>query len=130
MLALAGVAAAGAGASGAFPHAVSSAGARLAPPATLRCDRNQLTSFNGEVTSYERTAEQTRIEITTDWGSVESFTLPHADGRVEQRFLLCADWSQVETAPGQLIDGMQAIIWVCEHPAVTPVVDWRPRNQE
>jgi hypothetical protein len=136
LLCLAIASATGVGANEVNDSAARPASGRLAPPPVLQCDRNQLTSYSGTVTSYERTDEQTRIEITTDWGSVESFTLPHADGLVEQRFLLwgepfqSTDWSQIESAPGQLIENTQAIVWVCEHPAITPVVDWRPRNQE
>ncbi|HET6592627.1 MAG TPA: hypothetical protein VFG48_06905 [Xanthomonadales bacterium] len=105
---------------------------RLAPPADVSCDRNRLTSYSGNVTRYERSVEQTRIEITTARGSVEAFTLPHPDGRPEARYLLwgesfgAEDWPQIETAPGRLKIALQAIVWVCEDPSMPLLVDWRP----
>jgi hypothetical protein len=132
LLALAVASATGAGADEGNDPAARPASGRLAPPPVLQCDRNQLTSYSGTVTGYERTDEQTRIAITTDWGSVESFTLHHPDGRVEELFLLWGEpfklenWRQIETAPGDLIEGLQAIVWICEESSVGPVVDWRP----
>jgi hypothetical protein len=136
LLCLAIASATGVGANEVNDSAARPASGRLAPPPTLQCDRNQLTSYSGTVTSYERTDEQTLIEITTDWGSVEPFTLPHADGRVEQHFLLRGkpfnpeNWSQIESAPGQIFEHTQAIVWVCEDAAIAPVADWRPVGAE
>ena len=109
---------------------------RLAPPAQVQCDRNQLTSYSGTVSTFDRQADTTHIEITTDWGSVEAFALPHPDGGPEQHFLLwgepfkAEDWAQIEVEPGQLAEGLQAIVWVCEDESIMPVVDWRPGTPE
>jgi hypothetical protein len=32
----------------------------------------------------------------------------------------------IEQAPCQLIDDLQAIIWVCEDKRIPPLIDWRP----
>ena len=45
---------------------------RLAPPAAVTCDRNQLTSWTGIVTGYQPQARSTWIEIHTDADTVES----------------------------------------------------------
>ena len=105
---------------------------RLAPPTQVRCERNQLTSYTGSVNAFERSPASIRIVIRTNWGSEETFTLPHPDGRPESHFLLWGktfgpdDWQLIEQAPGQLIDDLQAIIWVCEDENIPPLIDWRP----
>ena len=105
---------------------------RLAPPASVHCHRDDLTSDSGTVSAFERGTDSTRIEITTDCGSVETFILPHLQGNVADHFLLWGRpfglevWPEIETAPGRLRNGLQAIVWVCADAGVAPLVDWRP----
>lgn len=106
---------------------------RLAPPATLACDRNLLTSYNGEVSHYKRGLKATGITIHTDSGTIESLTLKHTSlDSLQQHFLLRGqaftsdDWVSIEVESGVLLDGMRAIAWVCMDKQVAPVIDWQP----
>ena len=104
---------------------------RLAPPAAVPCDRNQLTSYEGRVRTYERDREKTLLVLETTHGTVERVTLRHsASGTPLKWYLIAgtpateADWNRIETTPGKLHDGMGAIAWVCEDG--TTLIDWRP----
>ena len=106
---------------------------RMAPPATLVCDRNQLTSYNGQVIAYQREEGSVTVRIQTDWDTIENVGLKHGGAQdVMSSFLLNgqvfteADWSQIESGPGTLIDGMRVIAWVCLDDKTQPVLDWRP----
>ena len=104
---------------------------RLRPPASLTCDRNQLTSFSGDVVQWSRNETEARLTLDTDAETRESFTLRFEAGRSpEAQFLLggeafrADDWAKVESARGRIRPGMRATVWVCEGSA-NPVVDWR-----
>ena len=106
---------------------------RTAPPSTLACDRNQLTSFNGEVTRYLRDAASTSITIHTDWDTDEWLTIKHpAPDGPRHYFLLDGqeftrdDWPKIEAETGVLLEGVRAIAWVCLDNVTQPVIDWRP----
>lgn len=112
------------------------AAGRLMPPELLTCDRNQLTSWFGKVSGYRRSASETWLEISTDYDTVEQATLKHGDAAdASARYLLwgepftAQDWSRIERAPGVLIDGMRAVVWVCEDGKTPPVVDWQPPRE-
>lgn len=106
---------------------------RLAPPPGISCDRNQLTSWTGEVTGYSRDEQSVWIEITTDEHTVEETTIDHR-GFVDasSHFLLWgapfrhSDWTAIEATSGELIDGMRATVWVCSDGRTPAVIDWRP----
>ena len=80
---------------------------RVRPPPGLECPRDQLTLYGGEVRHYQRTGARTRITIATDWGTMETVTLPHA-GRPDASawFLLRGqafqpgDWALIESRLG------------------------------
>ncbi len=103
------------------------------PPATLVCDRNQLTSWTGEVTGYRRESDQTWIEIHTDEQTVESTTIEHPDKvDASEHYLLWAqpftqeDWQTVEQLPGVLLPGMRATAWICNDGVTPALIDWQP----
>jgi len=108
-------------------------GGRLAPPAEISCDRNQLTSWTGEVSGYRRQEKSTWLEISTDEQTVEQTTIEH-DGALDAsaHYLLWsepftqADWPAIETAPGKLINAMRATAWICLDGRTPPVIDWQP----
>lgn len=109
---------------------------RIAPPVTLACDRNQLTSFNGEIIDYKRDEHSTHIGIKTDWDTVESLILEHADvDDFSSHFLIfgqaftASDWARIEIRPGVLVKGMRVIAWVCLDEKTPPVIDWRPSSK-
>jgi len=108
---------------------------RVAPPITLACDPNQLTSFNGEIIDYQRDENSTHIGIETDWDTVESLILEHADDSDPASYFLVfgqaftpSDWARIETRPGVLVKGMRVIAWVCLDGETPPVIDWRPSS--
>jgi hypothetical protein len=107
---------------------------RVAPPAALVCDRNQLTSYNGQVARYQRDETATFITIATDWGTNESVTIAHpAPDSARNHFLLNGQgfpangWQSIETDTGELRAGMRVIVWVCGDGKTQPVIDWRPQ---
>lgn len=111
----------------------ASRGGRLAPPVGLACDRNDLTSFAGVVSSYQRRNNRTRLIMKTDDGTTETFTLPTAkQAALQKRFLMVGggftapDWRRIEARAGVLVPGTRAIVWVCSAAKRSVTVDWRP----
>lgn len=106
---------------------------RLAPPPTITCDRNHLTSWTGVITGYRRESDRTWLEISTDENTVERTTLGH-DGRADasRRYLMrgepfkAQDWAVIEQSAGVLKKGMRATVWICEDGVTPPIVDWQP----
>lgn len=106
---------------------------RLAPPVSVTCDRDQLTSWTGDVTGYRRDETSIWIEISTDENTVEETAIEHSGfADAAARYLLWgepfgySDWTAIEAAPGKLLDGMRATVWVCSDGRTPPVIDWRP----
>jgi hypothetical protein len=106
---------------------------RLAPPPTITCNRNQLTSWTGVITGYRRESDRTWLEISTDEKTVERTTLGHeGQANASSRYLLwnkpflTKDWAVIEQSPGVLKNGMRATVWVCEDGKTPPIVDWQP----
>ena len=108
-------------------------GRRIAPPSSLTCDRNHLTSWTGVVTGYDRRQGETRISIHTDYDTDESTTLKHkGNDDPSTSFLIFGrpfrpdDWRRIESAAGVLIEGSRATAWVCEDAEARVIIDWRP----
>lgn len=106
---------------------------RIAPPTGLVCNRDQLTSFNGEVTRYRRDAKSISITIHTDWNTAESLAIRYASPERSLKNLMLNgrvftqdDWQEIETKTGVLRHGMRAIAWVCFNDDDLSVIDWRP----
>jgi rhodanese-related sulfurtransferase len=113
------------------PQAAASRGGRLAPPAAVACDRNELTSHAGKVKSYERHRDETVLVIDTSAGTTEKVVVRHKGSDDPSRYFLIVgtaftsrDWSRIESKKGQLLPDMSAIAWVCGNG--TTYVDWRP----
>lgn len=109
---------------------------RLRPPERLPCELNQLTSFTGRVTFYERKAESTFIRLRTDEETDEQFTVRHTPGEPPAKWFLVwgaafseNDWKKIESEEGRLLPRMRITVWVCEK-APNPVFDWRPPREE
>jgi hypothetical protein len=107
---------------------------RLAPPAGVACDRNQLTSWTGVVTDYRRGVESTWIEIHTDAETIERTEIDHAGQADAAAYYLfrgeafSADaWPKIERSPGRLVEGMRATAWICLDDQTSAVIDWQPR---
>lgn len=106
---------------------------RLAPSALISCDHNQLTSWTGIVTGYQRLEKTSWLEISTDADTVEHTTLEHDGSSDASSFYLLwgepfkqTDWKAIEIAPGVLISGMRATAWICSDGNTPPVIDWQP----
>lgn len=108
---------------------------RIAPPAGLKCSRDNTTSFTGRVLAYQRTAGRVFIRVRTDEATTESFTLRFPkSGDASAVFLLNGepfkqrDWSKVERRKGTLRSNMRATVWACYqgNEPKPEVIDWRP----
>ena len=107
---------------------------RLRPPALLQCSRDHLTSFQGRVLEYKRDKQDITLRVRTDEDTTENFTLKwDPPDKAEKWFLLrgeafrSEDWKTIESAAGQLHEGMRIIVWACDDGS-KPVFDWRPKE--
>lgn len=115
--------------------AVSSAAraqGRLAPPESVKCDPNHLTSFTGKILSYSRRPGRVSLRVRTDEETTESFTLRFRKSEDAARWFLLrgepfkrADWAVIERRRYQLRQPMRATVWVCDDGS-NPMIDWRP----
>lgn len=104
------------------------------PPTALKCDRNELTSYDGRILAYRRRRGSTFLRIRTNYDSTEEVTIHHPGTNDPSKFYLINtepfgkdDWKRIERTRGVLKRGMRANVWVCEgNPSIQPVVDWRP----
>jgi rhodanese-related sulfurtransferase len=106
---------------------------RMMPPELVTCDRNQLTSFAGVVSSYTRKGGKTTIVIKTDDDTVETIRLKGSKrSALQPQFLIeaakfaAADWSRIESREGVLRSGTRAVAWVCSAPPGRTWVNWQP----
>ena len=104
---------------------------RVMPPAQLRCDPNQLTSYFGKVTAYKRGKARVWLRIATDYDTVEEVTaVDPAEKDPANLFLyqgrkfVSADWQRIERKPGVLREGTRATAWVCSDGKTPPLIDW------
>ena len=107
---------------------------RLRPPTEFACNRNDLTSYTGVVTRYQRAQNQTTLRIRTDEETTETVTLRHpgtndpsAMFRYSGKAFAAADWARIERAKGVLRPATRASAWVCSDGQV--MIDWEaPKN--
>ena len=112
-------------------------GGRIAPPSILKCDRNDLTLYDGRILTYRRRKGSTFLRVRTSFDTTEAVTLRHPGTADPSKFYLLngepfmrIDWRRIEKRTGVLQAGMNANIWVCrDNPAIQPVVDWRPQRR-
>lgn len=111
--------------------ASASRGGRLTPPAAVTCNRNELTSYSGKVTSYKRRRGKTVVVMHTSADTTEHLTIQHGAVDDPSRYYLVngtvftsRDWSRIERKKGQLHPDMSAVAWVCKNG--TTFIDWRP----
>jgi hypothetical protein len=107
---------------------------RLTPPSALKCDRSDLTSYDGRVIAYRRRKGSTFLRIRTNSDTTEEVTIRHPATDDPSEFYLLKgesftknDWRLIERRRNVLRAGMRANVWVCRgNPTVQPLVDWRP----
>lgn len=102
------------------------------PPASVVCNRDQLTHYQGTVSGHSRTPQSISVTISTDWGTEEVVTIEQENGDIESYFLLFNrkfredDWPLIEEAPGKLLPSVRATVWLCLDDETTPVINWQP----
>ena len=107
---------------------------RIRPTSELKCDRNDLTLYDGRVLSYRRRKGSTFLRIRTNFDTTEEVTIRHPRTDDPSEFFLLkgesftkSDWRRIEKRKNVLRPGMRANVWVCrDNPTVQPVVDWQP----
>jgi hypothetical protein len=106
---------------------------RIGPPASLKCDRSDVTLYDGRVFTYRRRRGKTFLRVRTSFDTTEVVNIIHPSTDDPSTFYLInggpftpADWKRIEKRKGVLKNGMHANIWVCrDNPSIQPVVDWR-----
>ena len=106
------------------------------PLPQLKCDRNDLTSYDGRVTAYRRRKGSTFLRIRTNFDTTEEVTIRHPRTDDPSKFYLLngnafmrSDWRSIEKSTKVLRRGMHANVWVCRgNPSIQPVVDWQPSD--
>lgn len=107
---------------------------RIMPPSGLKCDRSDLTSYDGKMLAYRRRKGSTFLRIRTNFDTTEEVTIRHPGTDDPSEFYLIngqpftrSDWRRIEKRRKVLKPEMRANVWVCRgNPAVEPVVDWQP----
>ncbi|WP_210561081.1 hypothetical protein [Psychrosphaera aestuarii] len=105
---------------------------RLRVPDFVTCDRNQLTSWQGVASKYQRDNGHLAITINTSYGTEESLKLEFdSKDALATNFRLNGlpfnenNWAEIENESGVLKDSIKVIVWVCETPLVKPIIDWK-----
>jgi hypothetical protein len=109
-------------------------GRRIGPPDTLKCDRSDLTLYDGSVLAYRRRKGKTFLRVRTSFDTTEEVNIVHPGTDDPSKFYLIngepfrrEDWKRIEVRKGVLKNGLQVNIWVCrDKPSIQPVVDWKP----
>lgn len=107
---------------------------RMMPPSGLKCDRNNLTVYDGKVLAYRRRNGSTFLRIRTNFDTTEAITIRHPGTDDPSEFYLLngepftrSDWRRIEKRTKVLKAAIRANVWVCRgNPAIQSVVDWRP----
>ncbi|HEY0101449.1 MAG TPA: hypothetical protein VGB76_21165, partial [Pyrinomonadaceae bacterium] len=107
---------------------------RVMPSAELKCDRSDLTLYDGRVLAYRRRRGSIFLRIRTNFDTTEEVTIRHPATDDPSEFYLIngkaftrSDWRRIERRSKVLKSGMRANVWVCrDNPAIQPVVDWQP----
>jgi hypothetical protein len=101
---------------------------RQRPPEGFACAPNDLTSYTGVVTRFQRNTTRTSLRIRTDWDTTEDVTVTHAAAGPAAAFRFAGqpftdrDWERLESSAGTLRPGTRATAWVCKDGQV--LIDW------
>ena len=107
---------------------------RVAPAPGLKCDRSDLTLYDGRVIAYRRRKGSTFLRVRTNSDTTEEVIIRHPATDDPSAFYLLngnpftkSDWRRIEKRRNVLRPGIRANVWVCrDNPTIQPVVDWRP----
>ena len=85
---------------------VAQEGGRIMPPPQLKCDRNDLTSYDGRILAYRRRLGSTFLRIRTNFDTTEEVTIRHRGSDDPSKFYLIngeaftkTDWRRIEKRP-------------------------------
>ncbi|HKO60183.1 MAG TPA: hypothetical protein VJV03_03400 [Pyrinomonadaceae bacterium] len=117
-----------------FPAFSEAQEGRIGPPASLKCDRSDVTLYDGSVLAYRRRKGKTFLRVRTSFDTTEEVNIIHRGTDDPSKFYLIngepftrEDWKRIEVRKSVLKNGIHANIWVCRNnPSVQPVVDWKP----
>ncbi|MFS1525294.1 hypothetical protein ACL7TT_14485 [Microbulbifer sp. 2304DJ12-6] len=106
---------------------------RLAIPAYITCNHNQLTAWMGEIQYLNHQAGTLSLALTTDYQTDESLQLQYpteaillAQMRLHSAPFTKDDWRQLYESDGTLRNKLRAVIWLCEDSNTKPVINWQP----
>ena len=116
--------------------AANANGDRLRVPAYLTCDRNEVTSWTGEVTSYMRKGGRLQLQVLTDAETLEHLLLKtESKNNLQRQFYLDntrfikEQWNWLEDESGELNEPRFATVWLCLDEKTLPVINWiKPVN--
>ena len=87
---------------------------RIMPPPQLKCERSDLTSYDGRILVYRRRTGSTFLRIRTNFDTTEEVTIRHRGSDDPSRFYLIngeaftkSDWRRIERKPRVLKSGMR-----------------------
>jgi rhodanese-related sulfurtransferase len=106
---------------GDFQAAAVPQSGRVMPPAAVKCNRSDVTSYNGRVELFRKAAKSTTIRIATEWATTETVTAVKPVYLVDGKPMKTADWKRAGIGQGG-----RANVWVCRTGTFEPVIDWRP----
>ncbi|GAB2878931.1 hypothetical protein ACCI51_09305 [Microbulbifer echini] len=116
-----------------FASATELTAQRLAVPDFVTCDRNKLTSWQGEVTKLRQSDNGIELGIATDYGTSESLklTMPSwqdtlGQFRLQGQVFQAGDWEKIVDPRGSLKPRVRAVIWLCEIEGYPPIINWQP----
>ncbi len=108
---------------------------RLMVPDFVSCERNNLTSFSGKPTKYNRENGELEITIATDFDTVETITVgyPSSTALMESFFIKgkavdLKSWQEFEESVGILSGKISVTAWVCNLEGIAPVFVWKVNN--
>ncbi|MCW8092842.1 hypothetical protein [Alteromonas sp. ASW11-130] len=111
---------------------VISAQERLRVPEFVPCERNNLTSLTGKVTTYLRGKNKTKFTIKTFAGTTENVALSYKDiNELERHYYMNGkaltphNWSLLEDSPQQIKADVTARVWLCSDQSHKIIVDWQ-----
>ncbi|MCO1336609.1 hypothetical protein MO867_19960 [Microbulbifer sp. OS29] len=106
---------------------------RLAVPEYVSCDRNKLTSWQGEVTKLARVGDGIELWIATDYGTNETLKLSMSSWkkllgqfRLRGKVFQSNDWIKLVDPKIGFRPKVYAVIWLCEVEGHPPVINWQP----
>ena len=116
-----------------FPTPSGAQERRIGPPASLKCDRSDVTLYDGRILVYRRQQGKTFLRVRTSFNTTEQVIIRHQGTDDPSKFYLIngetftrEDWKRIERRKGVLKNGMHANIWVCrDNQSIQPLVDWR-----